>query len=177
MKKSKLVIHPTQKQAQSQPLSSTMKKRLQSMLGNNFSPTQLKPQFFLSHNYTDEQKFLIKQQKIYDHLETKDLKKFGHFVRSVDKIKPLPPSQNSDRSQLIALFDKLNSQDKSHLSKKQSVEELVKANELRSIIDRARKILKLYKERLKTTEIEKQVLVQEVQYWKSKYNQSKKTLS
>ncbi|CAD8064373.1 unnamed protein product [Paramecium primaurelia] len=154
-------------------------------------------------------------------------KQFGNFVRSIDEIQAEQlPIQNTERSTLIALFEKLNEKDQKQIkpkrqtlqhsesySQKQSIEnefidlrlkqrnkcnfsnnssgQLVNPNStttqihqnpiisieqkikidenLQTIVDKTKQILLKYQEKLKQNDIEKDVLIQEIQYWKSKY--------
>ncbi|CAD8148774.1 unnamed protein product [Paramecium octaurelia] len=152
-------------------------------------------------------------------------KQFGNFVRSIDEIQADQlPIQNTERSTLIALFEKLNVKDQQQCkpkrqtqqksesySYKQSLEseyidlrlrqknkcnfsnnssgQLVNPNStttqihqnplneqkikieenFQTIIDKAKQILLKYQAKLKQNDHEKDVLIQEIQYWKAKY--------
>ncbi|CAD8155025.1 unnamed protein product [Paramecium pentaurelia] len=154
-------------------------------------------------------------------------KQFGNFVRSIDEIQADQlPKQNTERSTLIALFEKLNEKDQQQFKPKRqtqqksesysfkqyiegefidfrqrqknkcnfsnnssgqlvnpnstttqihqnpqiSIEQKIKIEEnLLTIIDKTKQILLKYQAKLKQNDYEKDVLIQEIQYWKTKY--------
>ncbi|CAD8089283.1 unnamed protein product [Paramecium sonneborni] len=154
-------------------------------------------------------------------------KQFGSFVRSIDQIQADQlPMQNTERSTLIALFEKLNEKDSKQFKPKRqtlqhsesysqkqsiqaefvdlrlkqrnkcnfsnnssgqlvnpnstttqihqnpliSIESKIKIDEnLQTIVDKTKQILLKYQAKLKQNDYEKDALIQEIQYWKSKY--------